>query len=576
MFKQMIGLMKQRKYIYIMGLIGGMTGQISFIIISAFVKKTIINAAFNGQINVLLNSALIILLVIILGCIFDPIARYISNRCIKKTMMELRNHLFSHLAKLPLTYFDNTHSGEIMSRINNDLSAMERAYGWQMHMLLLSIIAGSGSLVSMFILDWRLTSLVIVFGLTSVWVNTSFASALKKISERIQRENSKLLQALENILAGLRTIKMFNLGVIMTQYFLKKNETLLEAQMLLTKKNSLMNGLNFFFNNLNLLGILFIGSLMVANGSIDFGTVLAIISLQTGLDFLLYQFSNYLVQYQQALAGAKRVFELLDQSIEPKIFLPTKSSYKKSSSYEKEMILLEDVCFGYQDKPRILKKLNLKIKQGEHVAIVGSSGAGKSTIFKILLGYYPISSGHIVLQGRSFSDYSLEEMRNLIAYIPQDVYLFSGTIEENLCYGEPNLSREEIKTVAQATYADEFIRKLPKKYQTQIMRMGSSLSGGQKQRIAVTRALLKDAPIVFFDEATSALDSESESQLQRRLTELIRGKTVVTIAHRLATIANADRIFVLEAGRVVEKGKHHELLKLGGLYQQFYYQQTFC
>lgn len=566
--KRMIGLFKKRKYIYIFGLIGGMTGQISFIIVNAFVKKKIINAAISGQMRILLNAAGLILIVIILGCIFDPIARYLSNWCIKKTMMELRSTLFSHLIKLPLTYFDNTHSGEIMSRINNDLNVMERAYGWQMHMLLLSVIAGCGSLISMFILDWRLTLIIISLSLASVLINMIFTNPLKKISERIQDEGSILVQSLEDILAGLRTIKMFNLGIVMVQGFEKKNRSHLEAQMQKTKINSLMDGLNFLFSNLNLLGIIFVGTIMVADGLTDYGTVLAIISLQTGLDFLLYQFSNYLVQYQRALAGAKRVFELLDQAIEPEKFLLAKGSTQR------EMIVFDDVYFGYQEDQKILKGLNLHINKGEHVALVGLNGAGKSTIFKILLGYYPIAHGNVIIAGKSLGDYNLEELRDLIAYVPQDVHLFSGSVEENLRFAKPDLTLEEVTTAVKATYADEFIRRMPKGYQTKLSKLGNSLSGGQKQRIAIARALLKDAPIVLFDEATSALDSESESQLQQGLSQLIRGRTVITIAHRLSTIIFADRIFVLKDGQVVEEGEHRQLLKSGGVYQQLYQQQT--
>ncbi|MCG8639113.1 MAG: ABC transporter ATP-binding protein/permease, partial [Desulfobacterales bacterium] len=375
--KRMIGLLKRRKYVYVLGLLGGMTGQISFIIVSAFIKKTMINAAINGQMLILLNSSYIVIIVIILGCIFDPLARYVSNWCIRKTMMELRLTLFSHIAKLPMTYFDNTHSGEIMARINNDLNVMERAYGWQMHMLLLSIIAGTSSLISMFILDWRLTIFMIIFGLASVLVNMFFASSLKNVSERIQVESSESILSFTNILTGLRTIKMFNIGVVMIQRFIDKNESLAKTQMHKIKKKSVMDSLNFTFNNLNLLGILLIGSIMVSNGLTDFGTILAIISLQTGLDFLLYQFSNYLVQYQQALAGANRVFELLDQSIEPEKYNITKSSCQK------DMIVFKNVFFGYNDERLILNRLNLEIIKGEHIALVGSSGAGKSTIFKL-------------------------------------------------------------------------------------------------------------------------------------------------------------------------------------------------
>lgn len=565
--KRMIGLLKSRKYVYFFGLLGGMTGQISFIIVSAFVKKKMINAAIRGQIAIILNSIYLILTVIILGCIFDPLARYICNWCIRKTMKELRFALFSHIAKLSMSYFDDTHSGEVMARINNDLNVMEKAYGWQMHMLLLSIIAGIGSLISMFILDWRLTILVIILGLASVLVNIFFANSLKTISELIQVESSELIQSLVNILTGLRTIKMFNIGSIMIQRFIDKNESVAKTQMLKIKKKSVMDCLNFFFSNLNLLGILLIGSIMVANELTDFGTVLAIIYLQTGLDFLLYQFSNYLVQYQQAIAGANRVFELLDHSIEPEKYIIT------NNSNQRDMIVFDDVYFGYNNKQFILNSLNLRIKKGEHIALVGLSGAGKSTIIKLLLGFYPINSGSIVVQGKSLGEYTLEELRELITYVPQDVHLFTGTIEQNIYFVEPTVNKEEIRAVAKATLADKFIMNLPERYQTKVRMMGNSLSGGQKQRIAIARALLKDAPIVLFDEAASALDSESEHQLRLGISELLRGRTVITIAHRLSTIVNADQIYLIENGRVIERGKHKELLQKSGVYQLLYNQQ---
>jgi ABC-type multidrug transport system fused ATPase/permease subunit len=333
------------------------------------------------------------------------------------------------------------------------------------------------------------------------------------------------------------------------------------------RKQAEMDSVSFTFSFLCNVGVIVLGVFMSIRGWTDIGTVAGIVTLQDSVSRMFLNLGNSYSRLQEYMSDAGRVFQILDEESEKEVY--SSESVKDKSS----MISLENVYFSYETRQGVINNMNLSVKKGQHAALVGPSGGGKSTVIKLLLGLYRISSGSMGIAGKAMSEYNIHTVRDMIAYVPQDAYLFDGTIMENIRYGKLDATDEEVIEAAKAAYADDFIQSLPDGYKTILQSRGSNLSGGQRQRIAIARAFLKNAPILLLDEATSALDSESENQVQISLEALMKNRTTISIAHRLSTIENSDVIFVVENGTVVEQGTRDELLDKHG---EFFRLSTTC
>jgi ATP-binding cassette, subfamily B, bacterial len=384
------------------------------------------------------------------------------------------------------------------------------------------------------------------------------------VSDKIQANMGTMTERLTDLLAGFHIIKMFPIeNLIMGRYKDANSETM-RLCIRKARIGAFLDSTNFLLIWLSFGGALSAGAYMILYKYIDFGTMLAVINLLNGVVFMFTSLGNFIAQIQGSLAGANRVFELLDEPVEPERYVLKKTEDTAA------MVELQDIGFSYNGTDRVLDGVSLSIGKGQMAALVGPSGGGKSTVLKMLLGYYPPQEGNIVVNAKSIGQYSLTELRDMMAYVPQDAYLFDGTVEENIWYGRPKATREEVIAAAEAANAHGFITELPEGYATKVGERGTRLSGGQKQRIAIARALLKNAPILLLDEATSALDSESEQLVQDALNRLMQGRTTIAVAHRLSTIRHADVIYVIEGGEVVEKGNHTELAEGEGLYNRLY------
>lgn len=562
-FVKMLTLMGKNKWKYIIGLLGGCFCPASFRIISAFVNKNMINAATSGEVGLLTKALFLAIAALIFSCIIDPICRYMYNKSIKETMRDIRGMVFSHVEKLPMSYLEKNHSGDTISRLTNDVNIMENVYGGQMFALVIAAFMGISSTVTMFSLDYKLAVLMIFLGLVSMKINVKYSAPIRKISDEVQKRRGMSTQYLGDVLAGFRVIKMFSLRSIIDRY-VDENAAIKSKAMERVKRNCELLCVNHVISTISFVGVLIIGAFMVNSRISDFGTITAIISLQGGVTFMFTQFGNFFTQLQESLSGAARVFDILEVPEEQE-----KNDVKGRKDKE-NMIVIKDVSFNYDQDKVILDNLSMAVKKGQIAALVGASGGGKSTIIKLLLGFYPIYSGEISINGRAMGDYTMDELRKLMAYVPQDAYLFEGTIEENILYGRPGASKEEMINAAKMANAHDFIVDMKDGYKTKVGERGLKLSGGQRQRIAIARALLKDEPILLLDEATSALDSESEMLVQQALSVLMKGRTVIVVAHRLSTIENADVIYVIGEGKVKEQGKHEELLKLKGIYHDLH------
>ncbi|RJL14170.1 ABC transporter ATP-binding protein [Brevibacillus laterosporus] len=565
--------MGSRKKKYIFGMLGDGFIQAGIVIVLPFVFKDVTDfASGSGRDTALLIRAVLMISgTLLLVSILSPTFSYMYRRTVKEVMADVRLILFKQVGRLPSRYYEQHHSGDIMSRLSNDLLTMERTYSEHIKTIAIVLISLLGSLTGMFLLDWRFASVLVGLSAVTLYINTRFAKSVRKISDKTQLQQGVLTERLNDFLAGLPIIKIFHLKHVVTQRYIEMNEHVTSSTIKQGHKNALLEGTNFFINFLSFGGMLVFGIIMVAQDVIGVGSLVAIIQQQLLVTVGFLHLGQVLSILQSSLSGASRVIELLSEPTEPERYIPLPDELP----YQKDKVLeMNQIVFEYDSDAKVLDDFSFSIVEGETAALVGASGSGKSTVIKLLLGYYPAKSGSILMFGKTIGEYSLQEMRSLIAYVPQDAYLFEGTIEENIRYGKLDATHEEIVEATRAAYAHDFIMGLPNGYETRVGERGAMLSGGQRQRIAIARAIIKNAPILLLDEATSALDSGSEYWVQKALAELMKDRTTLIVAHRLSTVEEADMIYVVDQGKVVENGRHQELLSKNGFYSTLYKMQT--
>jgi len=535
----------------------------------AYIEKDVMDAAMNGS-QALLSRALIFAALIfflgtpvLLGC------GYMLGWFSKKTMTRVRVDLFRHITGLPISSFEDQHSGDLISRGTNDLTTIERTFNVLIPNLMIGFVLGIVGIILILTLDWRLGVLALVLGLLTTVMSLTLARPMRSRSEVVQKTLGNVTERLTDLLQGLPVTKMFRLEERTHSLYADANAQWSQASVKLAGVQAVYDTLNYAIESLQTIGTLGFGLYLMTNGYTELGIITAAIHLQNNAGFLFLNLGNFLTGIQKSLAGAGRVFEVMERPLEPAQY-GIGSGTPAANPAGDVVVAMRDLGFQYQNEGEStsqLEHINITVWKGQMAALVGPSGGGKSTLIKLIMGLYPISSGALEINGLPLQSYALEQIRDLIAYVPQDAYLFDGTIEENIGYGKPEATQAEISAAAKAAYAYDFIMEQKDGFQTMVGERGVHLSGGQRQRIAIARALLKDAPILLLDEATSALDSESEQQVQQALEQLMKGRTTIAVAHRLSTIRHADRIYVLDKGCVVQEGKHTELVNRPGLYR---------
>jgi ATP-binding cassette subfamily B protein len=583
-YVRVLSLLGPHKWAYVLWmLLAAGTIATCFNIVLGFVMKDVLDAAFRGE-NALLMRALFIAGGTLLGG--TPMflfSRYMRKRCVLRTMTATRVRVFSRIVDLPMSRFERGHSGDLVSRCTNDLSAIEGLYD-QMDGLAYSIILGLVAMVSVFVMDWRIGLAALFVGLLTTLSRMAFLGPLRQASDAIQAHVGKLTERLMDLLQSLQVTKMFHLESNIHRLYTAEHDEMVDATFQHTRVNVISGVIGDLVGHLAQFGLAILGLYLLMGGTVEVGTVWAITHLFGNASIMFSYVGDMVAQVQRGLAGARRVFELLDWPVEHAAAMQSGETPVPSSERQGTVVTIRDVAFSYKEDDEedssddatalrgaeVLRGISMAAGLGQVAALVGPSGGGKSTIVKLLLGFYPLQEGQIAIEGRPIGAYSLTRLRSMMAYVPQDAYLFDGTIEENIRYGKPDASREEVVAASRAANAHDFIVEQPDGYDTPVGERGAKLSGGQRQRIAIARALLKDAPILLLDEATSALDSESEQLVQDALGVLMKGRTTIAIAHRLSTVENADAIYVIDNGRVVEAGRHEELVGQGGLYTRLY------
>ncbi|NLM35580.1 MAG: ABC transporter ATP-binding protein [Clostridiales bacterium] len=481
---------------------------------------------------------------------------------------DMREDIFAHLQKLSFSYYDNRNTGKIMSRIVNDLFDISELAHHGPEDIFISAIKLIGSFIILMSINVKITlillvvtSIMLVF---SAYYNKRMRAVFKKNREKIANVNAQV----QDSLAGIRVVKSFANEKIEKCKFDKGNQEFLE-----TKKDSYLimgrfySG-NGFFQGLLYLSVILSGGVFISTGDLELsGLVVYILYINIFLN-PIEKLVNFTEQFQKGITGFERFLEVMET--EPDI---KDKKGAKDLVNPKGDIQFKNVSFSYNDKHTVLSNINIDIKAGKTVALVGPSGGGKTTFCSLIPRFYEITEGTITIDGIDIRDLKLRSLRNAIGIVQQDVYLFAGSIGENIGYGKPGATKEEIIEAAKKANIHDFIMSLENGYDTYVGERGVKLSGGQKQRVSIARVFLKNPPILILDEATSALDNESERYIQRSLEELSKNRTTLVIAHRLSTIRNADEIIVLTDEGIKERGKHEDLLKLNGLYSYLYNMQ---
>jgi len=489
---------------------------------------------------------------------------YYVNWLGERVVADLRSDVFRHVADLGPAFFERTHSGELMSRLTADTTQIKAIAGSSLSQALRSCIMLLGALVMMFVTSAHLTMLVLLAIPLTVLPLIAFGRWVRRLSRRAQDTLAKASAYAAENLAASRTMQAFAHEQVASAQYRRDVELAFDAAKERMRARAVLTALAMFLVIASITGVLWFGAAAVIDGSMTVGRLSQFVLYAVFAGGAFAQVSEIWGDVSQAAGAAERLTELL--VVEPEIRSPALPIALPSPP--RGEIEFNDVRFAYPGRPKLptLNGISFRVNPGETVAVVGPSGAGKSTIFNLLLRFFDPQSGEVRIDGVRACDAALNELRARMALVPQDVALFAGTVADNIRYGSPDADFEAVRRAAIAAQADEFIRTLPGGYQTKLGERGITLSGGQRQRIAIARAILKDAPILLLDEATSALDSESEALVQRALERLMVGRTTLVIAHHLATVQKAKRIFVMDKGRIVEEGTHAELVAKGGLY----------
>jgi subfamily B ATP-binding cassette protein MsbA len=480
----------------------------------------------------------------------------------QSVIKDLRNSIYAHLHDLSMNFFYKNSTGELVSRIMNDVAMLQGTVSHALIYILRDLFSVTGLLAVIFYMDWRLALVSLIFIPMAAVPIVVFGKKFRRISSRYQQGMGEASNILNETIRGIRIVKAFCAEEQEKRRFAAKLQQLFDILMSETRFRSLSHPLIEFLGGIGMALIIWFGGNEVLKGHATPGTFMSFLTALVMLYEPVKGVSKLNSTIQSGMAGAARIFAMLDiepdikEQAQPVILPPFRSA-----------IEFRDVSFAYTPGELVLRNVSLKIAQGEVIAVVGPSGGGKSSLASLLPRFHDVSAGAVLIDGHDIRDLSLHSLRSQIAIVTQQTILFNDTVRSNIAYGSPQCSEEEIRRAADAAFALEFIEDFPDGFDTMIGESGVRLSGGQQQRIAIARAILNNAPILILDEATSALDTESERKVQQALDNLMKNRTTLVIAHRLSTIKNADRIIVMQDGRLAEEGSHDRLLALGGIYK---------
>ncbi|MGN0621172.1 MAG: ABC transporter ATP-binding protein [Porcipelethomonas sp.] len=572
--KRILGYVKPYGAYLAMAIIFSFIGVILSLFVPVLIGKGVDCIAAPGKVDFdrLKILALTLGVTILISAVFQWLSSLCTNRLSYCTIRDIRTELFDKINSVPLSFIDKTPKGELISRAVNDIEIISDGLLQGFTQLFSGIITIAGTLVFMLTINAKIAVIVVILTPLSLFA----AAKITSLSRSSFAEQSDLRGQLggltEEMVGGLKTVKAFTYESRAEDRFRQINEKMRRSGIRATFFSSMTNPTTRFINGLIYAAVGTAGALSAIGhagflGYISIGQLTSFLSYANQYTKPFNEISGVVAELQNAVASAQRVFSVLDEPSEP-----SEEGLEEITECS-GALELSDVNFSYSSETKLITDFNLKVQPGQRVAIVGPTGCGKTTVINLLLRFYEINSGKILLSGKDTSRITRSSLRSMFGMVLQDTWLFTGTVAENIAYGKPDASREEIIGAAKAVHAHSFIKRLPDGYDTYLNEEGGGLSQGQKQLISIARIMLTNPPMLILDEATSSIDLRTEQRIQRAFEKLMTGKTSFIIAHRLSTIRNADIILVMKNGNVIEQGRHSELIAKGGFYADLYNSQ---
>lgn len=560
MLKEFVQYYKPYKKLFILDMICAFSASMCNLLYPIMTRNIMDDIIPNKKIDLLFIFAAILIVIFIAKAGFNYFMQYWGHVVGVRMQADMRSVVFRHLQKLPNKYFDENKSGVTMSRIVNDLMDITELAHHGPEDLFISLVTIIGSFIILMGIDIPLTLIIFAVLPFAVWFvarkKDKMGNAFMKARVKVGEVNATL----ENSIAGMKVTKSFCTEDEELEKFDKINNIFKDAREESYKAMAeYFSGMNFFMDLLEWIAMI-LGGYYTYVGRITIGDFAAYILYVKMFIEPMKKLVNFTEQYQNGMTGFKRFKEIMDEEIQEEAKNPKELKNVKGN------IEIENASFTYEDENEVISDLSLSIEAGKTIALVGPSGGGKTTLCSLIPRFYELDSGDIKIDGNSIKDVSLRSLRKNIGVVQQDVFLFTGTIRDNIICGNPDATEEEMIEAAKKARIHDFVMTLPEKYDTYIGERGVKLSGGQKQRISISRIFLKNPPIIILDEATSALDNVTEREIQASLEELSKDRTNIVVAHRLSTIKNADEIIVITNGKISERGTHDELIEAGGIY----------
>lgn len=523
----------------------------------------------SGQVDfpTVFHYAFLMIIFYLLSAILNYLLRVLMIRISRNVVTNMRQDLYDHLMNLPVRFFDRVGTGQLLSVLSYDIDTINASLSNDLVQMLASLITVIGSFWMMLTIAPPLVLIFVVTIPISIFFTKSRSSKARTLYRKRSAKLGELNGFSEEMLGGLKAFKAYNTQDVFIQRYMQSNDAACEANYNADHFSAATGPIVNLINNLSLALISIFGAILYMNGGVSLGDVSSFVLYSRKFSGPINEFSSIISELQSALAAAERVFKLLDEPTEPADIATAIPLPKENVNGRVD---IQDITFGYNEAQTVLRDFSLRVKPGQTVAIVGPTGTGKTTLINLLMRFYDINEGQILLDGHDIKGLMRSDLRKAFAMVLQDTWLFSGTIYDNIAYGNESITREQVIAAAKAAKIHRFIVSLPSGYDTLLEDCGTNISKGQKQLLTIARAMLLDAPMLILDEATSNVDTQTERSIQAAMLRLMQGRTCFVIAHRLSTIRDADLIAVMQNGRIVESGTHDELMQANGYYAKLY------